>query len=154
LANKLASLRQSQQVVVMCNGVFDLLHVGHVRVLQASKDLGDVLVVAINSDLSAQHHKGQVRPNQCAEHRAEILSALTCVDFVCVFEELEVTECLNVLQPNIHAKGQDYDPSMIPKAEQEMARQHGIELHLVGGEKANSSSDLIAKAVAKEELKR
>ncbi|HJM39176.1 MAG TPA: adenylyltransferase/cytidyltransferase family protein [Planctomycetota bacterium] len=142
LAEKLLPLREAGKTVVLCNGVFDLLHVGHTRVLAAAAAKGDVLVVAINDDASARMHKGSGRPIHPAIERAEILSALSCVDWICMFSEETVAATLQAIQPNIHAKGEDYDPERIPSDEQLVAEELGIQLALVGGPKVNSSSQI------------
>lgn len=148
LASELAHQRELGMRVVMCNGVFDLLHVGHVRVLAAARALGDILVVAINSDTSATHHKGPGQPLQPAQERAEIICALECVDHVCIFEELDVAETMRQLKPDIHAKGEDYDPTGIPASEISAANELGIELKLVGGPKVGASRELATRLSA------
>ncbi|MDP6849877.1 MAG: adenylyltransferase/cytidyltransferase family protein [Planctomycetota bacterium] len=142
LAEKLRPLREDGQTLVLCNGVFDLLHVGHTRVLAAARALGDVLVVAINDDESARKRKGPDRPIHSAKERAEVLSSLSCVDWICIFSEISVADTLRTLQPKIHAKGEDYNPEGIPKEEQDVAKELGIRLALVGGPKVNSSSKI------------
>lgn len=103
--------RDENRVVVTTNGCFDILHVGHVRILKQSRELGDILIVGINSDDSVKRLKGPTRPINCAEDRAEVLAALSCVDYVTVFDEDTPVEFLKVAQPDIHVKGSDYKPS-------------------------------------------
>lgn len=104
------SLRAQGKSIVTTNGCFDLLHVGHVRILKAAKELGDALVVGINSDRSVQKLKGPERPITSEGDRAEILASLNCVDFVTVFDEDTPVEFLKLVRPDIHVKGSDYKP--------------------------------------------
>ena len=108
LATKLEHLRSSGKVVVTTNGCFDVLHLGHLRYLQAARKLGDCLVVAINSDASVRQLKGQNRPLVSEDERAEMLAGLACVDYVVIFPELTPVDLLSELKPNIHVKGGDY----------------------------------------------
>lgn len=102
--------RALNKVVVWTNGCFDLLHVGHVRSLQAARALGDVLVVGLNSDESVRRLKGPLRPILAEAERAEILRALACVDAVIIFSEATPEVALSMLKPDIHCKGGDYAP--------------------------------------------
>jgi rfaE bifunctional protein nucleotidyltransferase chain/domain len=111
LSEKLAELKLQGKKIVSTNGCFDILHVGHVRFLQAARALGDVLVVGLNSDPSVKRLKGPTRPVIGQADRAEILSALACVDYVCIFEEDTPVEFLKGVRPNVHAKGADYKPA-------------------------------------------
>ena len=110
--SKLASILQQARadgvVVVTTNGCFDVLHLGHLRYLQAAPQLGDLLVVAVNSDTSVRHLKGENRPLVPEEERAEMLAGLECVDYVVIFPELTPISLLSQLKPNIHVKGGDY----------------------------------------------
>lgn len=108
LATILEHLRSSGKVVVTTNGCFDVLHLGHLRYLQAARKLGDCLVVAINSDASVRQLKGQNRPLVPEDERAEMLAGLACVDYVVIFRELTPVDLLSELKPNIHVKGGDY----------------------------------------------
>lgn len=101
-------LREEGRTIVTTNGCFDILHVGHLSVLTQSKDLGDVLVVGINSDDSVRRLKGPTRPINGDRDRAELLAALSCVDYVSIFPEDTPIELLRALRPNIHVKGGDY----------------------------------------------
>jgi D-glycero-beta-D-manno-heptose 1-phosphate adenylyltransferase len=105
-----ARARAAGRTVVWTNGCFDLLHIGHVRILQAARALGDVLVVGVNSDASVQRLKGPSRPLVPAAERAEILAALECVDHVLIFDESTPEAALARLQPDVHCKGADYAP--------------------------------------------
>ncbi len=151
LAGLLRRAREAGRAVVLCNGVFDLLHVGHVRALRAAQAEGELLVVALNDDASASRRKGPGRPLQPAAERAEILASLGCVDYVTLFSEDTVAETLWALQPQIHAKGGDYDPAEIPDCERRAARELGIRLALVGGPKVGSSSELAERLSAAED---
>ena len=108
LATKLEHLRSNGKVVVTTNGCFDVLHLGHLRYLQAARKLGDCLVVAINSDASVRQLKGQNRPLVPEDERAEMLTGLACVDYVVIFPELTPVDLLSELKPNIHIKGGNY----------------------------------------------
>ena len=108
LATKLEHLKSNGKVVVTTNGCFDVLHLGHLRYLQAARKLGDCLVVAINSDASVKQLKGQNRPLVPEDERAEMLAGLACVDYVVIFPELTPVDLLSELKPNIHVKGGDY----------------------------------------------
>src|SRR5436190_23795526 len=94
--------------VVLTNGTFDLLHIGHVRYLEAARALGDLLVVGINSDASVRGYKGPGRPVVPQDERAEIVAALRCVDFTTIFDEPTATTLVQALQPDVYAKGGDY----------------------------------------------
>ncbi|MCC7530761.1 MAG: D-glycero-beta-D-manno-heptose 1-phosphate adenylyltransferase [Candidatus Melainabacteria bacterium] len=110
LAAHLDELRGEGKRIVSTNGCFDILHVGHLRILKQSKELGDILVVGINSDASVKKLKGEDRPINSEDDRAELLSSLECVDIVSIFDEGTPVEFLKVVKPNIHVKGADYKP--------------------------------------------
>jgi rfaE bifunctional protein nucleotidyltransferase chain/domain len=118
IAERAASLRAQGKRVVFTNGVFDILHVGHVRYLQAARALGDALLVGVNSDASVRRlNKGPERPLNPEDERAEILDALACVDSVCIFGEDAPHDLIEAIRPNIHAKGGDYgSPDALPEA--------------------------------------
>jgi len=101
-------LRQAGKRIVLTNGHFDLLHIGHVRYLQAARQLGDVLVVAVNDDASTRRRKGPARPLVPAEERAELLAALACVDYVTIFSGETAEDVVRALRPHVYAKGSDY----------------------------------------------
>jgi glycerol-3-phosphate cytidylyltransferase len=105
-----ASLRKAGKRIVTTNGCFDLLHVGHVRILKAAREMGDVLVVGVNSDRSVKKLKGAARPITGENDRAEILSSLACVNYVTIFDEDTPVEFLKIVKPDIHVKGSDYKP--------------------------------------------
>ena len=108
LAFILQQAKSDGNVVVTTNGCFDVLHLGHLRYLQAARQLGDLLVVAVNSDGSVRHLKGENRPLVPEAERAEMLAGLECVDYVVIFPELTPIDLLSELKPNIHVKGGDY----------------------------------------------
>lgn len=129
LKEKLNELKGQGKRIVSTNGCFDILHVGHVRFLQAARSLGDVLVVGVNSDASVKRLKGPTRPVIGQADRAEILAALGCVDFVCIFEEDTPVEFLKGVQPNVHAKGADYKPSDL--AETPVVESFGGQVNII-----------------------
>ena len=108
LLNERARLRDVGQKLVFTNGVFDILHVGHVRYLQQARELGDALIVAINSDGSARQLKGEGRPLTAENDRAEILAALACVDYVTIFDDISPRSLIAELLPDVLVKGGDY----------------------------------------------
>ena len=135
--------RHSGRKVVFANGVFDLLHVGHVRYLQAAKKEGDLLVVGINSDAGTRKLKGEGRPILTERARGTLVAALKFVDYVVIFDELDVTPLLREIQPDVHAKGTDYTPDTVP--EREIAALLGIRIAIVGDPKDHSTRDLLAR---------
>ncbi|MCL5054700.1 MAG: D-glycero-beta-D-manno-heptose 1-phosphate adenylyltransferase [Firmicutes bacterium] len=115
LAELVQSFHEEGKKVVFTNGCFDLLHVGHVRYLEEAKELGDILIIGINSDASVKKIKGEGRPVIPEQERAEVLAALGCVDFVTIFEEETPNQLLLLLQPDWHVKGGDYKASELPE---------------------------------------
>ena len=107
---------RENKTIVFTNGCFDILHIGHIKLLQFAKNSGDILVLGLNSDSSIKRLKGDKRPIVCQEDRAEVLSALECVDFISIFEEDTPCELISLLKPDIHVKGGDYDVNKIPEA--------------------------------------
>ena len=135
--------RRAGERIVLANGNFDLLHVGHVRYLRGAKELGGKLVVAINSDESVRSLKGEGRPLMPAEERAEIVAALGDVDAVVIFSELDVRPLIREIRPDIQAKGTDYTPDTVP--ERDLAKLLGIRVAIVGDPKDHSTRDLLAR---------
>ena len=129
--------------IVLANGCFDILHVGHVRYLEGARKLGDTLVVAINSDRSVRALKGEGRPILNENERTALVSALRCVDHVVVFDEGDVTRVLDVLRPAIHAKGTDYTEASVPEREQVLA--YGGQVRIAGDPKDHSTRDVIRR---------
>jgi rfaE bifunctional protein nucleotidyltransferase chain/domain len=136
-----AALKTSGKTVVFANGCFDLLHVGHIRYLQGARQLGDALVVGLNSDESVRRLKGPQRPLMPEDERAEILAAIACVDYVVIFQESTVERLLSVLKPDIQCKGTDYTEETVP--EREVVRSFGGRVAIVGDPKDHSTRDLI-----------
>ena len=145
LKRRCAALRVEGKRIVLTNGAFDLLHVGHVRSLQDARARGDVLIVAINDDASVRRLKGPGRPVVPAAERAEVVAALACVDYLHVFAEDDVVALLRLLRPHVHAKGHDYTVETVP--ERETALEVGAEIAIVGDPKDHSASDLIARVL-------
>lgn len=144
LLERTAELKRVGRKIVMANGHFDLMHVGHLRYLQAAKQQGDVLVVALNSDASVASLKGKGRPINSAAERAELLAALEPVDLVAVFDGDSPAALLTELRPDVHCKGTDYgSPERVP--EYEVVKAYGGTTALVGDPKDHSTSGLIAK---------
>jgi rfaE bifunctional protein nucleotidyltransferase chain/domain len=133
--------RRAGERIVLANGNFDLLHVGHVRYLRGAKELGGKLVVAINSDESVRALKGAGRPVMPAEERAEIVAALADVDAVVVFPELDVRPLIREIRPDIQAKGTDYTVDSVP--ERDVVAEHGGRVAIVGDAKGHSTSEII-----------
>jgi rfaE bifunctional protein nucleotidyltransferase chain/domain len=127
--------------IVLANGCFDLIHIGHTRYLEESKKQGDILVVALNSDASVQKLKGAGRPILKEDDRVKILSSFSCVDYINVFPELNVEKVLLTLKPHVHAKGSDYTKESVP--ERETVLSYGGEIAITGGPKVRSTSEII-----------
>ena len=127
--------------VVLANGCFDLLHGGHISYLEDSKKVGDILVVAVNSDASIKRLKGDKRPIFPQKERLEILEALECIDYIMVFDEPTVDGLLRELRPDVHSKGTDYTRDTVP--ERRTALELGIETHIAGAPKENATKDII-----------
>ena len=125
----------------MANGCFDVLHVGHIRYLQAARDQGDLLVVGINSDKQVAVLKGLGRPIMPETERAEIVASIAAVDFVTIFDEPTVENLLLALRPDIHAKGTDYTEDTVP--ERDVVRSYGGQVAIVGDPKNHSTSEFL-----------
>ncbi len=134
--------REEGRRVVLANGHFDILHVGHVRYLAGARAEGDFLVVGVNGDASTARRKGRGRPILPARERTEIVAALEGVDLVVVFESDDVAELLERLRPDLHCKGTDYTRDNVP--ERELSQRLGIDTRIVGDPKDHSTRDLIA----------
>jgi rfaE bifunctional protein nucleotidyltransferase chain/domain len=131
--------------VVLANGCFDPLHVGHVRYLYGAKSHGDFLVVAVNDDGSTRALKGEQRPIIPAAHRSRIIAALEMVDAVLIFSARDVGRILTTIRPACHAKGTDYTVETVP--ERALARSLGIETVVVGDPKSHASRDVVERVV-------
>jgi len=143
LVQRLQQERAQGRRIVLANGCFDILHVGHVRYLKGAKSEGDILVVAINSDTSVRNIKGPGRPILNEQVRAQLVAALGVVAYVTIFDEPNVTALLQSLRPDVHAKGTDYTVETVP--ERETARQLGTRIAIVGDAKDHSTRDLLAR---------
>ena len=143
-AGRLAErLRAAGKRIVVANGCFDLLHVGHVRYLEAARKLGDVLFVGINGDAAVARLKGPGRPLMPAEERVEVLSALRSVDHVVVFDDDTADKLIEAVRPDVHAKGTDYTPDSVP--ERETVRACGGRVAIVGDPKDHATRDVIGE---------
>ncbi len=129
--------------VALANGGFDLLHIGHVRYLQAAKMQADILVVALNSDRSLKKLKGERRALIDLAGRTTLIAALECVDYLTAFDEERVDCVLRALKPDVHCKGSDYTAETVP--EKEVVAGYGGRVAIVGGDKVESSSSVIAR---------
>ena len=143
LATAVASERRAGRTVAFANGCFDLLHVGHVRYLEAAAEEADVLVVAVNDDASVRALKGAGRPILAAEDRAELVAALGVVDYAVVFPEPTVGPLLELLRPDVHCKGTDYTVESVP--ERAIVQAYGGRTAIVGDPKDHSTRDLLAR---------
>ena len=143
LAERLRLARAAGRSVALANGLFDLLHVGHLRYLEGAKAEADLLVVAINADSSARALKGEGRPVVPEAERAELVAGFGCVDFVTIFAEPTVEPLLRALRPDVHCKGTDYTAETVP--ERAVARELQIRVAIVGDPKDHATSDLLAR---------
>jgi rfaE bifunctional protein nucleotidyltransferase chain/domain len=146
LRARVGEWRHAGERIILTNGCFDVLHVGHVRYLRGAKALGGRVIVAVNADDTVRALKGEGRPRMPAEERAEILAGLADVDAVVIFPEPDVRALLRELRPDIHAKGSDYTPETVP--EREVVREVGGRVEIVGDPKDHSASEIIRKWTA------
>ncbi|HZE23040.1 MAG TPA: adenylyltransferase/cytidyltransferase family protein [Blattabacteriaceae bacterium] len=144
--------RSAGDKIILTNGCFDLLHVGHVRYLRAAKQLGGRLIVAVNSDASTHTLKGEGRPRVPGNERVEILAALSDVDAVTLFDAPDVTELIRLLRPDIHAKGTDYTEENVP--ERDVVIACGGRVAIVGDPKDHSTTDLLKNDSLEKEVPR
>ncbi len=145
-AVQVAALRKEGKRVALANGVFDLLHVGHVRYLEGARALADALVVAVNSDASTRANKGPGRPVVPERERAELVAALSCTSWVVLFDEPDVRRVIRALRPEVHVKGTDYTPESVP--ERAEVEAYGGRVAIAGDPK-NHSTTALAEAVKK-----
>lgn len=138
-----ADARREGKRISFANGCFDLLHVGHVRYLQAARAEADVLVVAVNADESVRILKGRGQPVLPESARAEIIAALGAVEYVVVFADATVERLLRLIEPDVHCKGTDYTVDTVP--EREVVRSYGGRVAVVGDPKDHSTTDLISR---------
>ena len=134
-------LKKQGKKIILANGCFDILHVGHIRYLTGAKRLGDILIAALNSDKSTRALKGKGRPITPEDERVEIISALECVDYVTLFSELNVDNILLKLKPDVHAKGSDYTKDTVP--EKDTVKSYGGAVAITGDPKNHSTKDII-----------
>ena len=138
-------LKKQNKIIVTTNGVFDILHLGHIKYLQEAKKLGDVLIVAINSDSSVKQIKGPERPINNEQSRAEVLAALTFVDYAIIFNETDPVNILSEIKPDIHVKGGDYKIDEI--IEKDIVEKNNGKIVLIPEIKGYSTTDLINKII-------
>jgi formyltetrahydrofolate-dependent phosphoribosylglycinamide formyltransferase len=149
--DELAGIRETMQAegrrLVLTNGCFDLLHVGHVRYLQLARDLGDALVVALNSDASVRSLKGPTRPITSEQDRAEVLAALASVDFVTIFPSMRVTDVISAVQPHIYVKGGDYTIETLDAGERAALQSAGTEIRLLPLTAGKSTTGIVKRTM-------
>lgn len=143
LSKEIELLKKDNKQIVSTNGCFDILHVGHVRYLQKSASLGDILVVCLNSDASVKRLKGESRPLNNENDRAEVLASLGCVDFVVIFNEDTPVNHLAKIKPNIHTKGGDYNLETLP--ETKVIMENGGRLEFINFVEGKSTTNIIEK---------
>jgi rfaE bifunctional protein nucleotidyltransferase chain/domain len=148
LIARVAIARKNGARVVLANGCFDLLHVGHVRYLEGARALGDLLVVGINSDEQVRDLKGAGRPFMPEQERAELIASLRAVDIVTVFAEPTVEALIRAIRPDIHAKGTDYTEASVP--EREVVLSCGGRVAIVGDPKDHSTTEMLRKVMSDE----
>ena len=141
LSEQLRTAQAAGRTVALANGLFDLLHVGHLRYLEGASHEADLLVVAINADASARRLKGPSRPVVPEAERAELVAGFACVDHVVLFAEDDVERVLRELRPDVHCKGTDYTNETVP--ERDVAVSLGVRIAIVGDPKSHATRDLI-----------
>ena len=146
LARVCREIQSQGKRIVTTNGVFDLIHVGHIRYLNFCKELGDVLIVGVNADSSVKQYKGDKRPIVGEADRAELIAALSCVDYVHIFSERTPEAWLNVVKPAIHVKAGDYKLSQI--IEKAVVEKNGGKIIIVKVEKSYSTTALIRRIIS------
>jgi len=145
LKKTVENLKNQNKKIVTTNGVFDILHIGHMRYLQEAKKLGDILIAAVNSDSSTKKIKGPKRPLNNENDRAEALAALECVDYVIIFNEENPMKILGIIKPNIHVKGGDYDINRI--IEKDIVEKNNGKVVLIPKVKGYSTTDFINRII-------
>jgi rfaE bifunctional protein nucleotidyltransferase chain/domain len=143
VGDRAKQLRETGKTLVATNGCFDLLHVGHIRYLQAARAKGDVLIVGLNADASVRDLKGAGRPLNSENDRAEVLAALECVDLVTIFPELRATRFIEAVRPNVYVKGGDYTSETLDAEERAALEKIGAKIDIVPFEKGYSTSRLL-----------
>jgi len=145
LKNIVQELKKKNKSIVTTNGIFDILHIGHIRYLKQAKKLGDVLIIALNSDSSTKKIKGPKRPLNNEKDRAEALAALECVDYIAIFNEENPIKTLEKIKPNIHVKGGDYKMDQI--IEKSIVEKNKGKVVLIPEVRGYSTTDLINRIV-------
>jgi len=145
IAERVKKLRAAGRKIVATNGCFDLLHVGHIRYLEAARKLGDALVVGINGDKSVSALKGAGRPLNSEGDRAEVVAALSSVDLVAIFPELRATQFLQLVAPDVYVKGGDYYEDNLNAEERAALKKIGAKIEIVPFEEGYSTSELLAR---------
>ncbi len=144
LEEKVHALKSQNKKIVTLNGSFDLLHAGHLYILHEASQQGDLLIVAVNSDLSVRAYKGPHKPIISLPHRMELLTALACVDYVTWFDESDPRAILSKIQPHVHVNGAEYGIDCI---ESEVVKQGGGEIYLVDRIPHLATSEIIKKII-------
>lgn len=148
LLNIVSGLKKQNKAIVTTNGCFDIIHAGHVRYLQQARELGDALIVCLNSDASVQRLKGPTRPLNHQDDRAEVLSALCSVDYVVIFEEDTPVDTLAKIKPDIHVKGGDYSEETLP--ETKVIKDGGGKVRFIPFVEGRSTTNIINKIAERE----
>lgn len=143
VADFVKKLHQSGKTVVVTNGCFDILHVGHVRYLQKTKSFADYMIVLLNSDKSVRNIKGPTRPINNEQDRAEVLNALACVDYVVIFDEDSPANLIDEIKPDIYTKGADYTMETLPEAD--IMRKNNIKVEFIEFVAGKSTTNTINK---------
>ena len=143
IKNLITSFHNEGKTVVTTNGCFDILHVGHVRYLQKTKSFADVLIVLLNSDSSVKRIKGPDRPVNSEDDRAEILCALSCVDYVVLFDEDSPRNLLDEMKPDVYTKGADYTMDTLPEAD--IMRKNNTRVEFISFVEGKSTTNIINK---------
>ena len=143
VADFVKKLHQSGQTVVVTNGCFDILHVGHVRYLQKTKSFADYMIVLLNSDKSVRSIKGPTRPINNEQDRAEVLNALACVDYVVMFDEDSPANLIDEIKPDVYTKGADYTMETLPEAD--IMRKNNIKVEFIEFVAGKSTTNTINK---------
>ena len=139
------NLKSQNKKIVTTNGVFDILHLGHIKYLQEAKKLGDILAIALNSDSSVKQIKGPQRPINDQEARAEVLASLEFVDYIVIFNETDPVKILSEIKPDIHVKGGDYKLGEI--IEKDIVEKNNGKIILIPEIKGYSTTNLIDKII-------
>jgi rfaE bifunctional protein nucleotidyltransferase chain/domain len=143
LVEKLRPRRERGETVALANGIFDILHVGHLRYLEGARAEAGILVVGINGDGSARELKGPGRPVNPATERAELVAGFSCVDYVTIFQEKTAAPLIRALRPDVHCKGTDYSPETVPELEE--VKACGGRVAIVGDPKSHSTRDVVRR---------